>query len=118
MSTWHEQTTSRATGELREETDGLGRSALVLGIASFLPIPGVIAAVLAIAVGAASGWRDESGRRRRSREGTTGIALGVASLCVFLAVCFVYFGILGYPLPQISHYHPPMYSGQHGGCVC
>jgi hypothetical protein len=87
--------------------DGLATASLVLGIAGFLPIPGLVASVLAVILGSISGSRDADGTRRRSGAAVTGIALGCASIGLFLAICIIYFGILGYPLPQIHRYQPP-----------
>jgi hypothetical protein len=87
--------------------DGLATASLVLGIAGFLPIPGLVASVLAVILGSLSGSRDAEGTRRRSSAAVTGIALGCASIGLFLAICIIYFGILGYPLPEIHRYQPP-----------
>jgi hypothetical protein len=94
--------------------DGLGTASLVLGIAGFLPIPGLAASVLAVILGSLSGTPAADGRRRRSSAAVTGIVLGCVSIALFITICIVYFGILGYPLPQIHRYQPPAISG----CAC
>jgi hypothetical protein len=52
----------------------------------------------------------------RHRQATIGITLGAVSLAFFLTVCFIYFVVLGYPLPHIGRYHPPAHRDQ--ACVC
>jgi len=98
------------------QPDGLATASMVLGMAAFLPIPGPPAALLAIIFGIVSGRTDNDGRRVRHRHATIGITLGAASLALLLTACFVYFVVLGYPLPHIGRYHP---SPNHDdGCVC
>ena len=106
-----EQTVTPHGGATR---DGLATASLVLGIAGFLPVPGLAASVLAVILGSLSGTRDADGTRRRSGAATTGIVLGCISIGLFLVICIVYFGVLGYPLPQIHRYQPP----SAGNCVC
>jgi hypothetical protein len=87
--------------------DGLATASLVLGVAGFLPIPGLVASVFAVILGSLSGTRDADGTRQRSGAAVTGIVLGCISIGLFIVICVVYFGILGYPLPQIHRYQPP-----------
>jgi hypothetical protein len=52
----------------------------------------------------------------RHRYATIGITLGAASVALLASVCFVYFVVLGYPLPHIGRYHPSPHHDD--GCVC
>ena len=94
--------------------DGLATASLVLGVAGFLPVPGLAASVMAIVLGTLSGRRDADGRRRRNGAAVTGIVLGCVSIGLFLLLDVVYFGVLGHPLPQIHRYQPPVPS--HCSC--
>jgi len=96
------------SGEGEPRRDALGTASLALGIAGFLPIPGLVASVMAVILGSLSGRLDADGRRRRSGVAVTGIVLGCVSIGLFLTICIVYFGVLGYPLPQIHRYQPPV----------
>jgi hypothetical protein len=84
-------------------------------IAGFLPIPGLAASVLAVILGTLSGSKDADGRRHRSGAAVTGMMLGCVSIALFLVICIIYFGVLGYPLPQIHRYQPPVPSST-GAC--
>jgi len=86
------------------EDTSLGTASLVLGILGFFPIPGMIASVLAVAVGLTARLSDSASTRTKQRA-TLGICLGVASVAIFGVFCFVYFTLLGYPLPHIHRYH-------------
>ena len=103
-----------ATADVEPRRDGLAVASLILGIAGFLPIPGLAASVLAVILGALSGSKDADGRRHRSGAAVTGIVLGCVSIGLFLLICIIYFGVLGYPLPQIHRYQPPV----PGSCAC
>jgi Domain of unknown function (DUF4190) len=96
------------------DRDGLATASLVLGVAGFLPIPGLVASVSAVILGSLSGTRDADGTRRRSGAAVTGIVLGCISIGLFVVICIVYFGVLGYPLPQIHRYQPPAVTN----CAC
>jgi len=87
--------------------DSLGTASLALGVAGLLPLPGVVASVMAIALGLAAGVPDEHGRTRRSQSATAGIALGAASLVLFTVICTLVFVVLDYPMPHIATYHEP-----------
>ena len=87
--------------------EGLATASLVLGIAGFLPVPGLAASVSAVILGSLSGSRGGDGVRRRSPAAVTGIVLGCIAIGLFVLICVVYFGVLGYPLPQIHRYTPP-----------
>jgi hypothetical protein len=87
--------------------DGLATASLVLGIAGFLPVPGLAASVSAVILGSLSGGPGGDGVRRRPPAAVTGIALGCIGIGLFVLICIVYFGVLGYPLPQIHRYTPP-----------
>jgi hypothetical protein len=87
--------------------DGLATASLVLGILGFLPLPGTAASVLAVILGSLSGRRDADGKRRRSGAAVTGMVLGCVSIGLLLLICVIYFGVLGYPLPQVHRYQPP-----------
>src|SRR5919199_6424398 len=97
--------TAEPAGEVPR--DGLATASLVLGIAGFLPVPGIAASVLAVILGSLSGRRDADGRRRRNGAAVTGIVLGCVSIGLLLLIGIIYFGVLGYPLPQIHRYQPP-----------
>jgi hypothetical protein len=86
--------------------DGLAVASLILAVAGFLPIPGVLASVLAIVLGILSGDTGPDGRRRRSNAARAGIILASIAIGLFVAACIVYFGVLGYPLPRIHRYRP------------
>jgi len=86
------------TAPLAGTRDGLGIASLILGVAGFLPVPGVL--------GWISGAPTEDGGRRRTGAGTTGLVLGIVGVALFGTICFVYFVVLGYPLPQIHRYYP------------
>ena len=88
----------------RSGTDGLGVASLVLGVLGFLPIPGLPASILAVVLGFLSGKDQATGRR--SRLANAGMTLGCVSIAGAAVISIVYFGILGYPLPQIHRYHP------------
>ena len=98
------------------EPDGLATASMILGVASFLPIPGAAAGLVAVILGLASGLTSPGGKRVRHRQATIGITLGAISLGILVTLCFVYFVVLGYPLPHIGRYHP---SSHHvGDCTC
>jgi hypothetical protein len=86
--------------------DGLAVASLTLAIAGFLPIPGLLASVVAVVLGVLSGETGPNGRRRRSGIARAGIILGLVAIGLFVTVGTVYFGILGYPLPHIHRYRP------------
>jgi uncharacterized protein DUF4190 len=92
-----------ASDEAKEAS--LGTASVVLGVLGFFPVPGVIASALAIALGVVARLSESATPRGRQRA-TLGICLGTVSLALFTAFCFVYFVVLGYPLPHISRYHP------------
>jgi hypothetical protein len=99
--------TQTAEPQLTTASDqGLGTASLVLGVLGFFPIPGVLASVLAIVLGAIDHLTRSSSSASSKQRATAGIALGAASLLLFTAFCVVYFGILGYLLPHIAHYRP------------
>jgi hypothetical protein len=100
-------TTSNAHRTASDEAKdaSLGTASVVLGVLGFFPVPGVIASVLAIALGVAARLLESTPPRGRQRA-TLGICLGTVSLVLFTAFCFMYFILLGYPLPHISRYHP------------
>jgi hypothetical protein len=87
---------------------------MVLGLAAFLPIPGPAAGLAAMVTGLLSGRAGPGDTRHR--HATIGITLGAVSVALFLTICFVYFVVLGYPLPHIGRYHPPTHHDQD--CVC
>jgi len=68
----------------------------------------VLGSVLAIALGWVSGTPTGDGGRRRTGAGTTGLVLGVVGVALFAPFCLVYFLVLGYPLPRIHRYQPPV----------
>jgi hypothetical protein len=86
--------------------DGLGTASLVLGILGFLPIPGVMASILAIVLGAATHLSGTNVSAAAKQRATIGIILGAVSVLILATICIIYFGILGYPLPHIEHYRP------------
>jgi len=86
-------------------SDVLGTASLVLGVIGFLPIPGLPASILAVILGFLAG-KDSPAAGRRNRAANAGIVLGCVSIAIAAAVSIVYFGILGYPLPQIHRFHP------------
>ena len=86
--------------------DGLAVASLILAIAGFLPIPGVLASVVAVVLGILSGDTGPDGRRRRSNTARAGIILASVAIALFVAACIVYFGVLGYPIPRIHRYQP------------
>jgi hypothetical protein len=86
--------------------DGLAVASVILAIAGFLPIPGVVASLVAVVLGVLSGDTDPDGQRRRSGTARAGIILALIAIGLFLTGCVVYFGILGYPLPHIHRYRP------------
>jgi hypothetical protein len=71
----------------------------------FLPIPGLPASILAVILGFLAG-KDSHAAGGRSRPANAGIVLGCVSIGIAAFISIVYFGILGYPLPQIHRYHP------------
>jgi hypothetical protein len=81
-------------------------ASVILAIAGFLPIPGVVASLVAVVLGVLSGDTDPDGHRRRSGTARAGIILALIAIGLFLAGGVVYFGILGYPLPHIHRYRP------------
>ena len=85
-------------------SDASGLASLVLGIVGFLPIPGLPASILAVILGFLAG-KDSPTGSRRSRVATAGIVLGCVSIVTAAVIGIVYFGVLGYPLPQIHRYH-------------
>ena len=85
--------------------NGLGIASLILGVAGFLPIPGLTASILAVILGFLAG-KDSPSAGGRSRVATAGIVLGFVGIAMAAAISIVYFWILGYPLPQIHRYHP------------
>ena len=89
----------------QSRSDVVGIAALVLGILGFLPIPGLAASILAVILGLLAGKNSDPGGGR-SRAATAGIVLGTVSIAIAAVISIVYFGILGYPLPQIHRYHP------------
>jgi hypothetical protein len=89
----------------KPRTDMLGIASLILGIVGFLPIPGPPASIMAVILGSLAG-KDSHAGGRRSRVATAGIVLGCVSIATAAVISIVYFGILGYPLPQIHRYHP------------
>jgi hypothetical protein len=88
----------------RPGTDGLGVPSLTLGILGFLPIPGLPASILAVVLGFLGGKDSTTGRR--SRLATAGMTLGGVGIAGAAVISIFYFGILGYPLPQIHRYRP------------
>jgi hypothetical protein len=86
-------------------SDVLGIASLVLGVIGFLPIPGLPASILAVILGFLAG-KDSHAAGGRSRAANAGIVLGCVSIVIAAVISIVYFGILGYPLPQIHRYHP------------
>jgi hypothetical protein len=86
--------------------DGLGTASLALGILGFFPIPGVLASVVAIALGIAAYLGKTPASAAGKQRAMAGIALGAVSLLLFITFCVIYFGILGYPLPHIAPYRP------------
>src|SRR4051812_39424037 len=98
-------TTSNATRRVPDNAEdaSLGTASVVLGVLGFLPVPGVLASVLAIALGVAARMSEPTTQRTRQRA-TLGICLGAVSLTLLTAFCFVYFVLLGYPLPHIARY--------------
>jgi len=107
MTTTSYSTSAPQHTQANETRNGLGVASLVLGIAGFVPFPGVLASVLAIVLGRISGTQNANGNRSRSAAGTTGMVLGIVGLALFTAFCFTYFVVLGYPLPAIHRYQPP-----------
>jgi hypothetical protein len=61
--------------------------------------------VLAIGLGLAARMSNAPTAQTR-RRATLGIFLGGASVACFATFCFVYFIMLGYPLPHIARYRP------------
>jgi hypothetical protein len=92
-------------GQPRDENPR-GTAALILGVASFLPIPGLLAGIVAIVLGATSRTVGANGRLCRTSAGWTGLILGSLSVSLFLAAGIVYFAVLGYPFPHPQRYHP------------
>ena len=88
----------------RPGTDGLGVASLILGILGFLPIPGLPASILAVVLGFLGGKDPTTGRR--GRLATAGMTLGCVAIAGAAIISIIYFGILGYPLPQIHRYRP------------
>jgi hypothetical protein len=86
-------------------SDGLGIASLVLGVVGFLPIPGLPASILAVILGFLAD-KDSHTPGGRSRAANAGIVLGCVSIGIAAVISIVYFGILGYPPPQIHRYHP------------
>lgn len=86
-------------------SDVLGIASLLLGIVGFLPIPGLPASILAVILGFLAG-KDSHAGGRRSRVANAGIVLGCVGVAAAAVISIVYFGILGYPLPQIHRYNP------------
>jgi hypothetical protein len=96
----------RQTEPIRQSrSDVMGIASLVLGILGFLPLPGLAASILAVILGLLAS-KDPHPGGRRSRAATAGIVLGSVSIAVAIVISIVYFGVLGYPLPQIHRYHP------------
>jgi hypothetical protein len=89
----------------RPRSDVLGIASLVLGILGFLPIPGLPASILAVILGFLAG-KDSHAAGGRGRAANAGIVLGFVSIAIAVVISIVYFGVLGYPLPQIHRYHP------------
>jgi hypothetical protein len=87
--------------------DGLATASLICGIASFVPLsPPLITPLAAILLGMVSTpHRRPDGRSRRSTRAVAGIVLGCVSLGIAATICVIYFGVLGYPLPQLHRYH-------------
>jgi hypothetical protein len=90
--------------------EGLATASLICGIASFVPLtPPVITPLAAILLGLLSPRRSVGAAGTavaRPTRATAGIALGCISLAVLATICIVYFGVLGYPLPELHRYHP------------
>jgi hypothetical protein len=85
----------------RTGIDGFGIASLVLGIAGLLPIPGLLSSGLALLFGYLS-----RSHRGNSQPATAGIVLGWIGVILGVTVMFVYFVVLGYPLPEIHRYRP------------
>ena len=92
--------------EHQQESRVFGAASLALGFAGFLPVPGVVASVLALVFGYLSHARSRAAGQEVSGLATAGIILGWVSIALFATFVVVYFVILGYPLPEIHRYRP------------
>jgi Na+-driven multidrug efflux pump len=99
-----EETENAATGP-GPRRDSFGGAAVALGVLGFLPVPGVVASLLAIALGVTV-RASASVTSHARQQANVAIVLGLVSVTLFGTFCFFYFVVLGYPLPHLAHNHP------------
>lgn len=99
-------TTSSAVPEAAQRGSWLARASLVLGIVGLTPLllPPIGSLVAIVCGVSAPRISSAEGRMRRPTEARVGILLGVVGLTLGVLAVFVYFIVLGYPLPRFHRY--------------